>query len=110
MSATGAAGLSTDGWKSTPRTRVGVEGDLARAFDGARGAERAEVDALRVERHRARAAVPADLVDEPRLIGGEAVGHFLGEPLDRAGREHVRRVAFDELADERRCGTDRGGR
>ena len=34
------------------------------------------------------------------LVGGEAVGHLLGEALDGAGREDMRRVALDELADE----------
>ena len=70
-------------------------GERARA----RGAERAEVHALGLERDRTRAAVPAHVVDQPSLIGGEAVGHLLGEPLDRAGREDVRRVPLDELAD-----------
>ena len=66
----------------------------------ARRAERAEGDALGVERHRARTADAADLVDEPVLVRGEAVGHLFGEALDGAGREDVRRVALDELADE----------
>ncbi len=60
---------------------------------------RAEVHALGLECHRAGTAVPAHVVDQPVLIGGEAVGHLLGESLDRAGREDVRRVPLDELAD-----------
>ena len=67
---------------------------------GARRAERPEVHALRLERDCLSATAAADLVDQLLLIGGEAVGHLLGQPLDCARRENVRGVPFDELADD----------
>ena len=41
----------------------------------------------------------AHQLDEPLLVRRQRVGHLLGEPLNGAGREDVRRVAFDELSD-----------
>ena len=62
--------------------------------------ERAEADALRVERDGAGPARPAHFVDEPLLVSGQCIGHLFRQPLNRARREDVRRVALDELRDD----------
>ena len=77
---------------------VGVEGESCTGFARVRVA--LKVPKLTPLVVRLTVRVPPCLhvsFDEPRLIGREAVGHLLGQPLDGAGREDVRGVAFDEL-------------
>ena len=103
-------GILDGGQKVDAAYAVGVEPHLARRRARARRTERAEADAFGRERHRLGPARLAHGLDQPRLIGAEAVGHFLGQPLNGTRRKDMWRVALDELRDAARCGRHRGAR
>jgi hypothetical protein len=63
----------------------------------ARDPDRAEADPLRLELRRLGLAAPAGRLDRPGADPVQVRRHLLGQALHRAGREHVRCVALDDL-------------